>query len=272
MSTGCGCCWPTCRCRASTAVVWCWRSMSRRGCEKTHRARPTGCSARLRTGEDGVAVHPGLAVLLRCRPGARRHVVDRDPRRGSPRPGDRCVRAGSRPSPGAGRPPHPRAGASGPRSAPPASPRPKPRRSFHHHAARLRTMAAGIVAVCSQQPGAGRLSVAPGPPARDHATPGAGSGLRHSDGDARTRGQAWRSCLGRRLHQAQRPLPVRLLARRTPRPLRGLRRRRSGLRKVQCARAPAPASTTIPTSRLKARPAARPAARTGREAASGNWS
>ncbi|MFD8229933.1 transposase [Streptomyces massasporeus] len=40
-------------------------------------------------GEDGLAVHPGQALLLCCCAGAGRHVLDRDPRRGAARAGGR---------------------------------------------------------------------------------------------------------------------------------------------------------------------------------------
>jgi hypothetical protein len=46
--------------------------------------------------------HPGLAVLLRRRPGARRHLVDRDFGRGPARTRGRCDRGHRRPAPRCG--------------------------------------------------------------------------------------------------------------------------------------------------------------------------
>lgn len=58
---------------------------------------------RLRAGEVCIAVHPGLAVLLRRCPGARRHVVDRDPGRGPARARGRRDRGHRLPAQGGGR-------------------------------------------------------------------------------------------------------------------------------------------------------------------------
>lgn len=62
--------------------------------------------SRLRPSEDGIAVHPGLALLLRRRAGTGCHVLDRDLGRGPARPCGRCDRGHHRPVEGCRRAPH----------------------------------------------------------------------------------------------------------------------------------------------------------------------
>lgn len=79
MWTGCGHCWPTCRCPGSPTGARSWPSTCHGGCGRTLRARRTGCSATSTGGEDRLTVHPRPALLVRRRAGDGRHVLDADP-------------------------------------------------------------------------------------------------------------------------------------------------------------------------------------------------
>ncbi|MFD8229902.1 transposase [Streptomyces massasporeus] len=90
MPAGCGRCWPGCRCRVSRAGRLApGRSTCHRGCGRTAPCSAERLCCHVGPGEDGIAVHPELALLLCRRAGAGRHVLGRDPRRGAARAGGR---------------------------------------------------------------------------------------------------------------------------------------------------------------------------------------